>query len=213
MGLLKNKDLKSSRIMIGYTERLCSQGISMIDLVLVIMIIGIMVTVITPQFQSALTEMRLDGAAGELVYALEYAKSLAVKYQRPFKFKIYRYDYENKRNNQFTIKDFTSPLDDSVHPDADPPLFTYQRVYHPVDKIPYIIDFDDLPTALDGILEPKKEYEGVKILSIPVEATSADVIFYPDGHCSDTNISFTLGLGQEQRTVTVNGISGKITVN
>jgi len=180
---------------------------------IVIVIIGIMGTILTPQFHSILTEMKLNGATLEFVSALEYTKSLAIKYQRPFQLRAYRYDYGDDKKNQFLVKDFTSPLDDAVHPDADPPLFSYKRVFNPLDKKPYIIDFDEVQAALAGIVEPRREYEGVCILSVPGGGTSADVDFYPDGHSSDTDSSFTLDLGGEQRTITVDGISGKIAVN
>lgn len=199
--------------MVEYRKRSFQKGFSLIDTLMVIMIIGILATTLTPQFHSILSEMKLNGATTELVSALEYTKSLATKYQRPFQLRSYRYDYGNDHKNSFLLKDYTSPLDSNIHPDADPPLFSYHRVFHPVDKTPYIIDFDDVQGDAIGVVEPRHEYEGVRILSVPGGGTDGSVYFYPDGHSSDTDSSFTLDLNGEQRTITVDGITGRISVS
>ena len=202
-----------SRVTIGCRKRSSHQGVTLVELLIVVMIIGIMGTMLAPQLHSVLNETKLNGATTELVSALEYTKSLAIEYQRPFQLRLYRYDHFDLKGNQFTVKDHTSPLDSSIHLDADPPLYSYKRVFHPIDKIPYVIDFDEVQSALVGIVESKHEYRGVNIVSIPWGGTYGDLVFYPDGHSSDTDSSFTLELGGEQRTVTVDGITGNITVN
>jgi hypothetical protein len=46
-----------------------------------------------------------------------------------------------------------------------------------------------------------------------VPASGGMISFYPDGHSSVSDSVFVLGFGGEQRTITVDGIIGKISVN
>ena len=182
-------------------------------MLIVLLIIGVIGTLLAPQLHSILTETKLNGAAGELVSALEYTRSLAIEYQRPFMLRVYGYNHTDDKANGFTVKDTISTLDNAIHLDADPPLFYYKRVFHPIDKKPYFIDFDRVPEPFEGTIDPKKEYEGVIIQSVPGGGTTALLKFYPDGHSSDTDSSFILDLNGEQRTITVDGITGNIAVH
>jgi len=56
-----------------------------------------------------------------------------------------------------------------------------------------------------------RTYEGVSIVSAP--ASGGMISFYPDGHSSVSDSIFVLGFGGEQRTITVDGTIGKISVN
>ena len=58
--------------MVGNKNKSFQQGFGLIDLLIVIMIIGILGTILTPQVHSILTEVKLNGATRELVSALEY---------------------------------------------------------------------------------------------------------------------------------------------
>ena len=196
-----------------YKKRSFQRGFSLIDLLIVLLIIGVIGTILAPQLHSILNEAKLNGAASELISAMEYTKSLAIKYQRRFMFRAYRYDHTDDKANGFVVKDTISTLDNAIHLDADPPLFYYKRVFHPIDKKPYFIDFDRVAAAFEGIIEPKYEYEGVKIQSVPDGGTYKSLFFYPDGHSSDTDSSFILDLNGEQRTITVDGITGNIAVH
>jgi hypothetical protein len=76
----------------------------------------------------------------------------------------------------------------------------YGVVLNPVDKKWYMLDFDTT-----------HPYEGVSINSAP--ASGGMISFYPDGHSSVSDSVFVLGFGGEQRTITVDGTTGRINVN
>ena len=96
-----------------------------------------------------------------------------------------------------------------------PPVYSYARVFNPFDKKPYIIDFDDIQAALAGVITPKRQYEGVDIVSVPGGGNNGLVKFYPNGHCSDPAgpaNTFVLSYSEGQKTITVDGATGRITV-
>ena len=45
-----------------------------------------------------------------------------------------------------------------------------------------------------------------------VAFTSAQIVFYPDGHSAAANTTVTVSLGDSQRTITVDGATGRISV-
>ena len=167
-------------------------GFTLLDLLIVILILGVLAVIAIPQFHSIVTEARLNEAAGELVSGLQYAGNLAVKYQRPFAVQA------DVDGNWFRVFD-TDPSPDSVppaRPNNDPPVDADGVVLNPLDKKWYQKDFDDMKT-----------YEGVKITSVP---TGGEICFYPDGHSDSSDNTFVLGLAGNQRTITVDGTTGRI---
>jgi Tfp pilus assembly protein FimT len=167
-------------------------GFSLLDLVMVIVILGILGTVAVPQFYSMMGARRLNAASGELVSALQYARNLAVRYQRPFGLRA------NVGGDWFRVYDDQYKIDASPHHDFVPPVDTFGVVLNPLDKTWYVIDYDTMDT-----------YEGVTMTSAPAGNT---VCFYPDGHSSSSDSPFVLSYGGEQRTITVNGTTGRIHV-
>ncbi|MDP2644245.1 MAG: hypothetical protein Q8P24_04850 [Desulfobacterales bacterium] len=184
------------------SDRSPVEGFTLLDMLLVIMILGIVGMAVIPQFGEMANDSKLKGAALELVSALDYAKNLAITHQRPFSVQV----FTKASKNQFAVIDHTSGLDDNVHPEATPPLYTFRRVYNPSDKIPYIIDFD---TPTDGATA-RPEYEGVSIVSVPGGGANHTIVFYPDGHSSNTDSSYALSLGNLTRTIIVQGTTGRI---
>jgi hypothetical protein len=69
-----------------------------------------------------------------------------------------------------------------------------------MDKKWYTLDFDTT-----------HQYEGVSIDSAP--ASGGMISFYSDGHSSSADSVFVLVFGGEQRTITVDGTTGRISVN
>jgi type II secretion system protein H len=187
-------------------------GFSLVELLIVIIIIGITAMAVMPQLHSMVSEAKLDGAVGEVVSALDYARNLAVEYQRPFHVWV----AHASDRNQFNVKDTRYKSDSSAHLDADPPVHNYGRVFNPLDKKPYVIDFDDITTgSLVGVVTPKREYEGLEITHVPGGGNDGTIIFYPDGHCSDpTGADNTIVLSYlgNQKTITVDAITGRIEV-
>jgi len=171
-----------------------NKGFSLLDLLIVLMILGILGVFLAPQLHSTLTEARLKEATGELVSGLHYAQSLAVTQQRPFGL------LADVGGNWFRVFDYQYRTDANPHHSETPPMDGYGVVLNPVDKKWYTVDFDTT-----------HPYEGVSIDSVP---TSGGMIsFYPDGHSSVSDSVFVLGFGGEQRTITVDGITGRIVVN
>jgi len=102
--------------------------------------------------------------------------------------------------NWFRVFDHQYRTDASPHHSGTPPVDGYGVVLNPLDKKWYTVDFDTT-----------HPYEGVSIDSVP--ASGGMISFYPDGHSSVSDSVFVLGFGGEQRTITVDGIIGKISVN
>ena len=167
-------------------------GFSLLDLVIVIVILGILGTIAVPQFHSMMGARRLNAASGELVSALQYARNLAVKYQRPFGLRA------NSAGNWFRVYDDRYRTDPNPHHDAAPPVDANGVVLNPLDKTWYVIDYDTMGA-----------YEGVAMTSAPAGNT---VCFYPDGHSSSSDSTFVLTHAGAQRSITVNATTGRIHV-
>jgi Tfp pilus assembly protein FimT len=141
-----------------------------------------------PQFQGMIQATRLNEATAELVSGLQYAENLAVRYRRPFGFMA------NAAGKWFRIYDDRFATDTNPHTSADPPVTAYGVVLNPLDKNWYQHDFDDM-----------ENYRAATF-------TSAQVVFYPDGHSANSNTTVTVSLGNQQMTITVDGATGRINV-
>ena len=170
-----------------------NRGFSLLDLLIVLMILGIMGVILAPQLNSMVTEARLNEAAREMVSGLQYAQSLALTYQRPFGLKA------DVDENWFRVFDYQYRDDTNPHHDAAPPVDRYGVVLNPVNKSWYSVDFDTAQT-----------YEGVSIDSAP---TDGMISFHPDGHSSLDDSVIVMRFGEDTRTITVDGTTGKIVVN
>ena len=168
-----------------------SRGFTLLDSLLVIVILGIIGMVIIPQFQGLVQETRLNEAAAEIVSGMQYAGNQAVRYRRPFGFQA------DAAGHWFKIYDNRYLNDSAPHTADDPPVTAYGVVLNPIDKSWYVHDFDDM-----------ENYRAVTF-------TGAQIVFYPDGHSTDPalpNPTVTVSLGGNQRTITVDGATGRISV-
>jgi type II secretion system protein H len=163
-------------------------GFTLLDSLIVIMILGIVGVIVIPQFQGMIQETRLNEAAAELVSGMQYAGNLAVRYRRPFGFQA------NAGGRWFKVYDNRYAADAAAHAAADPPVTAYGVVLNPLDKKWYQHDFDEM-----------ENYQAVTF-------TSAQIVFYPDGHSAAANTTVTVSLGGSQRTITVDGATGRIRV-
>ena len=164
------------------------RGFTLLDTLIVIAIFGIVGMAIIPQFQGMVQETRLNEAAAELVSGMQYAGSLAVRYRRPFGFQA------DVDGHWFKIYDNRYAADAAAHTADDPPVTAYGVVLNPLDKSWYVHDFDDM-----------ENYRAVTF-------TGAQIVFYPDGHSAASNTTVTVNLGGSQRTITVDGATGRISV-
>ena len=168
------------------------KGFTLIDLLLVVMILGIAGMILAPQFNTMLDEAKLNEATGELVSGLQYAQNLAVRHQRPFGV------LADTDGNWFNVFDSQYKDDSNPHPAADPPVNAYGVVLHPMDKNWYLTDFDTMET-----------YSGVSLSTIPA---GGEIRFYPDGHSSSSSGTFVLSLAKRQKTIIVDGVTGRVSV-
>jgi Tfp pilus assembly protein FimT len=169
-------------------------GSILLDLLLAAVIAGILAMIGLPLISSIMGDSRLNGATTELVSGLQYAANLAVRYQRPFGL------VGDVTANSFRVTD-TNPQPNAVppaQPNNQPPVNELAVVFNPFEKAWYVKDFDDIDT-----------YRGVSMVSAPA---GNQVIFYPDGHTGLTDSSFVMGYGERQKTVTVSGTTGRVTV-
>jgi type II secretion system protein H len=163
-------------------------GFTLLDSLIVIVILGIVGMAIIPQFRGMVQETRLNEAAAEIVSGMQYAGNLAVRYRRPFGFRA------DAAGHWFKIYDNRYAADATAHTAADPPVTAYGVVLNPFDKSWYQRDFDDM--------------ENFRAVTF----ASAQIVFYPDGHSLASNTTVTLSLGGRQRTITVDGATGRISV-
>ena len=163
-------------------------GFTLLDSLIVIVILGIIGMIIIPQFQGMVQETRLSEAAAEIVSGMQYAGNLAVRYRRPFGFQA------DAAGRWFKIFDNRYAADATAHTADEPPVTTYGVVLNPLDKNWYIRNF----AAMENYLA--------------VTFTSATIVFYPDGHSASSDTTVTVGLGSRQKTITVDGMTGRISV-
>jgi len=171
-----------------------SKGLTLLDLLIVILILGILGVIVIPRFQSMAAETRLNEAAMELVSALQYTAGLAIQYQRPFGLQA------DVSGNWFKVFD-TDPYPDAtatVRPDNTPPVNASDVVINPVDKTWYDIDYDTLNI-----------YNGVSLNTVPA---GNEIRFYPDGHSGSSDKTFAVTNADKTKTITINGATGRITV-
>ncbi len=170
----------------------CRNGFTLTDLLITVLLIGLFSLMAMPAFQDLASGAKLDSAAAELVSSLEYAGSLAIRYRRPFLVTV------SQRYSAFAAIDSRYEGDMSDHPDADPPVWAFGIVAHPVDRSRYLIDFN-----------ATERFEGVRISAIK---GASSIRFYPEGHCSTEATSITVTYGGDSRTVSIDGITGRVTV-
>jgi Tfp pilus assembly protein FimT len=147
-----------------------------------------------PHFSTVVAESALNGATVEIVSGLQYAANLAVRYQRPFGFKA------DITANAFNVFD-ADPKPDPVppaRPNNDPPVDINGVVQHPLNKDWYTRDFNS-----------GSPYRGVRIMIAPFGGA---VRFYPDGHSGAYDSTFAVSYGSMQKSITVSGATGRITV-
>ena len=162
------------------------KGLALLDLLIAAMIMAILAVVAVPQLYSLIRDSKLNGSANEVVAGLQYACSLAVKYQRPFGLTA------DTTANSFSV------FDTAVPPTGDPPVNAANIVLNPIDKTWYVKNFNQIDA-----------YQGVQIVTAPAGGA---VLFYPDGHTGVADSVFSVAYAARQKTITVSGPTGLVTV-
>jgi prepilin-type N-terminal cleavage/methylation domain-containing protein len=149
-----------------------AHGFTMVEVMVVLLIFGIVSAVAVPSIKSSLDEMKLDGAAREVVSAIYYAQSLAIKQGESYGVKF------NK----------TTQAVNCFKPPGNTPIF------HPIDKKPYILDFIGAG-HLQGLKIVSTTFVGNKVnfneLGEPSESGSAILAY--GGIQKTINVALPLG--------------------
>ena len=178
-------------------KELRSHGVTLVELLVVIAILGVAAAVAIPGLPSSAPQT-LDLAAEEVASAMRYARSEALRTGQP---RGFREDASNQRIRVFSLDTGTSPW-----------TINYD-VYHPVSKKTYDISLSNHPFATVDMITPNRVYRGTC-------NESANVYFDTTGTpwCADPETvlleqyELTLTLGSHTRSVTLHGITGRVTV-
>ncbi len=172
-------------------------GYSLLELTLVVLILGIMAAAVIPSFFSNDIQ-KLDAAAEIQAEAMRYARAEAMRRGEPMGF---RQQNAQKRMRVYSLDTGTAPWT------------TIFDVYHPVSKKLWDIRLDDHPFAAADNVTANRVWRGTC-------STFSNVYFDKHGiaRCANPETvplelyQVTLTLGSESRTVSLDGYSGKVTI-
>jgi Tfp pilus assembly protein FimT len=172
-------------------------GISYIEIIIVVVILGIIAAVAMPDLSS--TDLgKLDLAAQEFANAMRFARSEAIRVGEPRGF--------SQQSSQKRIRVF--------RPDTGTSTWTLNYdIYHPISKKIYDIKLDSHPFAAANTLSRNSVFRGTC-------NTQDNIYFDSNGTpwCADPETALlkqfeiTLNLGSHTRVITLHNITGRVTV-
>ena len=173
------------------------KGFTLLEILIVALIVGIFAMLGWPAFNTAMGASRLSGAAEEVVNALEFAQLRATSGQ--ITKVIIRVDQD-----KITVKQYKAGIDffggESELGEAGVEGGTYEIIENPMNK----------GTDYQIILPDDSRFGGVDITFSDFDATP--VTFDSLGAPSNGG-TVTLALGSRQMVVTLDALSGKVTVS
>jgi len=101
-----------------------SSGFTLVEIMIVLLLLGIALAVAVPSMDSAISETTLDGAAREVVSAIQYAQSLAVRegiehgvefFPSEERFRCFNNETDTTVLNPFDKKDYDIDLSNQGH--------------------------------------------------------------------------------------------------
>jgi prepilin-type N-terminal cleavage/methylation domain-containing protein len=157
-----------------------SFGFTMVEVMIVLIILGTISAIAIPSISSNLDQMKLDGAAREIVSVIQYCQSIAIKEGKTYQV-------------HFTVSQEKFKCQD---------LATTTTVLHPIDKKPYLFNF-----------QQEGYFHGVDIVSAMfIPGNKSQVDFNSLGE-SNRSGSVVLGYRGQQKTITLSRLAGNIAVN
>lgn len=205
--IAQSKSKKSSHLNVGHVVpplpnlRLrptkYQQGITYIEIMIVVVILGIIAAVAMPNLSST-DPGKLDLAAQEFASAMRFARSEAIRVGEP---RGFRQQSSQKRIRVFRPDIGTSPW-----------TLNYD-VYHPISKKLYDIQLDSHPFAAANTLSRNSVFRGTC-------NTQGNIYFDSKGTpwCADPEtvllkqFDITLNLGSHIRVVSLHSITGRVTI-
>jgi prepilin-type N-terminal cleavage/methylation domain-containing protein len=170
---------------------------TIIELLAVVVLLGLAASIVTSP--PTIGESRkLDLTASEIANAIRFARSESM-----------RTGSERGFHHQRTVKRIRVFSIDT----ASLPATIEYDVYHPVDRNLYVKEFTQRPFTFDGDISNSIQYRGT--------CNAPSRVYFDAGGipwCSDPDdilleeFQITLTLGNESRIVTLNGITGRVTI-
>jgi type II secretion system protein H len=176
-------------------DRQC--GYSLLELTVVVLILGIMAAVVIPSFSTP-DPQRLDTAAQEIADAMRFARSEAMRLGEPRGF--------SQNSSQKRIRVFRPDTGSS-------PWSLVYDVYHPVSKQIYDITLDTHPFAKADNVVATRVYRGACNQNWKVYFDASGI-----PRCTDPETvllqqyDVILSLGTQTRVVSLNSITGQVSV-
>jgi type II secretion system protein H len=178
-------------------RELRSHGVTLVELLVVITLLGVIAAVAIPNFSSSKPQT-LDLAADEIANAMRFARSEAIRTGEP---RGFRQRSGTKRIRVFRPDTGTSPW------------ALYYDVYHPLSKQLYDIKLDNHPFAAADSVSHNRVYRGNCNKPRNVYFNSHGTPWCADPETVPLEqFDVTLTLGDHTRVVTLHGITGRVTV-
>lgn len=172
-------------------------GYSLVELLAVVLVLSVAATIAIPNF-AASDPNELELAAQEFARAIRHARSEAIRSGAPHGF---RHESTDRRIRVF-------------RPDTGvTPWVPIYDVIHPISKKPYDLDIAAHPFAKADTVAHNGVYRGVcnEVRNVYFDGNGVPRCADPETVLLQ-NFDITLTLGVHTRTVTLDGITGRVTV-
>ena len=173
------------------------KGYTLIELIVVVILIGLVATVAMPSRSSG-DVIQLDLVAAEVANTMRFARTEAMRLGVA---RGFRQESTAKRLRVFSMDTNTTPA-----------TLVYD-VYHPIDKHLYDREFERQPFSLSDDMVRNATFRGTcnQPGNIFFDASGTPWCADPDNVLVE-QFDVTLTLGQNSRVVTLDGITGRVTI-